>query len=93
MYRTDRNVGFVQSDQMAYYVSKDSTKPQKIWDLKTLLKVEECSCENKKNSFCLMFVDRTMFCVAETPIQVEEWISFFRGKINDFNKQKMLDMY
>ena len=84
----------VQSDQMAYYVSKDSTKPQKIWDLKTLLKVEECSCENKKNSFCLMFVDRTMFCEAETPIQVEEWIAFFQEKVlNDLMKQKLVDMY
>ena len=83
----------VQNDHMAYYENKDSTKPQKVWDLKTLLNVKECACENKRNTFCLMFVDRTMFCVADTPIKMEEWISFFQGKIDDFKKQILLDSY
>ena len=57
---------------MAHCVSKDSTKHQKVWDLKTLLKVVECVCEDKKNTFYLQFVDWTMLCEAETPIQVEK---------------------
>ena len=83
----------VQYDQMSYFVTKESKKPQKVWDLKTLLKVNECECENKKNTFCLVFVARTIYCVAPTSLEMEQWILFYQRKIEKYKRKKILDMY
>ena len=73
---------------MKYYKEKGAKKPQKEWDLKKLEQVMESGVENKKHGFCLVFSNRTIYCVATSPVEVNEWIEFFQWKIDHFKTLK-----
>jgi len=79
----------VQRDKLMYSKSKYAKKPQKVWDLNDLIQVVETGNNNRKNTFCLVFTTRTIFCLASTPLEVEEWIAFFQWKIDHFKKLKV----
>ena len=74
----------VQKDQLKYYKEKRAKKPQKEWDLKQLQQVMETGIENKQHCFCLVFPKRTIYCLASSPLEVNEWIEFFQWKIDHF---------